>query len=102
DPEVPATVVQRPARGVHRYDTPAEEFSVWRLEGAGVDVDDRSGPDIVVCVDGLASLSSIGASAGARLEVPPGGAAWIPYADGAYRLDVEGLAYRVTVGGPGA
>ena len=102
DPEVPATVVQRPVRGVHRYDTPAEEFSVWRLEGAGVDVDDRSGPDIVVCVDGLASLSSTGASAGVRLEVPPGGAAWIPYADGAYRLDAEGLAYRVTAGGPGA
>ena len=100
DPEAPEATVQRPGDRLHLYDVPAEEFSVWRLDGAGVDVDDRSGPDIVVCVDGSAFLSPTGTGVG--LDLAPGGAAWIPHADGPYRIDAGGLAYRVTVGEPGA
>ena len=95
-----ATCVQRPGPGVHRYDTPVEEFSVWRLERTTVEVSDRSGPDVIVCIDGSTFLGPAGTGAG--LELAPGGAAWVPHDDCAYRIDVGGLAYRITTGEPGA
>ncbi|MBC8364728.1 MAG: mannose-6-phosphate isomerase, class I [Actinobacteria bacterium] len=98
DSGAPATTVQSPGRGVHRYDTPAEEFSVWRIEHTAVDVDQRTGPDIVVCIAGPAVLSSGATAAG--LELAPGNAAWIPHGDGDYRIDAVGLAYRITTGEP--
>jgi mannose-6-phosphate isomerase len=100
DPGAAATCVQRPGPGVHRYDTPVEEFSVWRMEGTTVAVNGRSGPDIVVCIDGSTALTSAGTGAG--LELAPGCAAWVPHDDGAYRIDAGGLAYRITTGEPGA
>ncbi len=92
-PGAPTVAVQRPSSAVHRYDAPAEEFAVWRLAGAGLDVEERRGPEVVVGVHGATRLEGVDA-----LCVGPGEAVWVPHVDGPYRIDAEGIAYRVTVG----
>ena len=92
-PGAPTVAVQRPSSAAHRYDAPAEEFAVWRLAGAGLDVEERRGPEVVVGVHGATRLEGVDA-----LCVGPGEAVWVPHVDGPYRIDAEGIAYRVTVG----
>ncbi|MBQ90243.1 MAG: mannose-6-phosphate isomerase, class I [Acidimicrobiaceae bacterium] len=93
DPGAPTVAVQQPSSAAHRYDAPAEEFAVWRLAGAGLDVEERRGPEVVVGVHGATRLEGVDA-----LCVGPGEAVWVPHVDGPYRIDAEGIAYRVTVG----
>jgi len=95
-----APIVQRAVDGVHPYEVPVDDFAVWRIAGrAEVDVDvagagagERRGPDVVVAVAGRTVV-------GGDLLLAPGEAALVPVADGAYRISVDGIAHRVSVGG---
>ena len=49
--------------------------------------------EVVVGVHGATRLEGVDA-----LCVGPGEAVWVPHVDGPYRIDAEGIAYRVTVG----
>jgi mannose-6-phosphate isomerase len=97
--------VQRSVDGVHRYEVPVEDFAVWRIEGrhtlrvrtdppagAGEPAGRRQGPDVVVAIAGRTVV-------GDDLVLAPGEAALVPAADGAYRISVDGIAHRVSVGG---
>jgi mannose-6-phosphate isomerase len=95
-----APIVQRAVDGVHPYEVPVDDFAVWRIAGrAEVDVDvagagagERRGPDVVVAVAGRTVV-------GGDLLLAPGEAALVPVADGAYRISVDGIAHRISVGG---
>ena len=85
--------VQWPGDGAHRYEVPVDDFAVWRVAGdLDVEVGERTGPDVVVAVEGTTTV-------GDSLELAPGEAAWIPVDDGPYRLAVDGVAHRVSAGG---
>ena len=97
--------VQRSVEGVHCYEVPVEDFAVWRIEGrhtlqvrtdphagAGAPAGRRQGPDVVVAIAGRTVV-------GDDLVLAPGEAALVPVADGAYRISVDGIAHRVSVGG---
>ena len=97
--------VQRPVEGVHCYEVPVEDFAVWRIEGrhtlqvrtdphagAGAPAGRRQGPELVVAIAGKTVV-------GDDLVLAPGEAALVPVADGAYRISVDGIAHRVSVGG---
>ena len=97
--------VQRSVEGVHCYEVPVEDFEVWRIEGrhtlqvridppagAGAPAGRRQGPDVVVAIAGRTVV-------GDDLVLAPGEAALVPVADGAYRISVDGIAHRVSVGG---
>mgnify|MGYP006170029257 FL=1 len=97
--------VQRSVDGVHCYEVPVEDFEVWRIEGrhtlqvridppagAGAPAGRRQGPDVVVAIAGRTVV-------GDDLVLAPGEAALVPVADGAYRISVDGIAHRVSVGG---
>ena len=97
--------VQRSVEGVHCYEVPVEDFAVWRIEGrhtlqvridppagAGAPAGRRQGPDVVVAIAGRTVV-------GGDLVLAPGEAALVPVADGAYRISVDGIAHRVSVGG---
>ena len=107
--------VQRAGSGVHRYEVPVADFAVWRIEGrhtlevgtdppdvdgpevdgvpgSGVATRERRGPDVVVAIAGSTVV-------GGDLELAPGEAALVPAGDGAYRISVDGIAHRVSVGG---
>jgi hypothetical protein len=102
---------------VHCYEVPVEDFAVWRIEGrhtlqvrthppagaevgtgagsaagAGAPAGPRQGPDVVVAIAGRTVV-------GDDLVLAPGEAALVPVADGAYRISVDGIAHRVSVGG---
>jgi mannose-6-phosphate isomerase len=88
-----APTVQRPDDGAHRYEVPVDDFAVWRVAGdLEVEVGERTGPDVVVAVEGTTTV-------GDGLELAPGEAAWIPVDDGPYHLAVDGVAHRVSTGG---
>ena len=97
-----APIVQRAVDGVHPYEVPVDDFAVWRIAGrtevdvgvagAGARAGERRGPDVVVAVAGRTVV-------GGDLELAPGEAALVPVADGAYRISVDGIAHRVSVGG---
>ena len=93
-----APIVQRAVDGVHPYEVPVDDFAVWRIAGrvevdvAGAGAGERRGPDVVVAVAGRTVV-------GGDLELAPGEAALVPVADGAYRISVDGIAHRVSVGG---
>ena len=97
--------VQRSVDGVHCYEVPVEDFEVWRIEGrhtlqvridppagAGAPAGRRQGPDVVVAIAGRTVV-------GDDLVLAPGEAALVPVADGAYRISVDGIAHRDSVGG---
>jgi mannose-6-phosphate isomerase len=85
--------VQRPGDGPHRYEVPVDDFAVWRVAGnLEVEVGERTSPDVVVAVEGTATV-------GDSLKLAPGEAAWIPVDDGPYRLAVDGVVHRVSAGG---
>ena len=97
--------VQRSVEGVHCYEVPVEDFAVWRIEGrhtlqvrtdphagAGAPAGRRQGPELVVAIAGKTVV-------GDDLVLAPGEAALVPVADGAYRISVDGIAHRVSVGG---
>ena len=97
--------VQRSVEGVHCYEVPVEDFAVWRIEGrhtlqvrtnpharAGAPAGRRQGPELVVAIVGKTIV-------GDDLVLAPGEAALVPVADGAYRISVDGIAHRVSVGG---
>ena len=85
--------VQWPGDGAHRYEVPVDDFAVWRVAGdLDVEVGERTGPDVVVAVEGTTTV-------GDSLELAPGEAAWVPVDDGPYRLAVDGVAHRVSAGG---
>jgi mannose-6-phosphate isomerase len=113
--------VQRSVEGVHRYEVPVSDFAVWRIEGlheiqvgtdpvagtgaeagadaevvgaagSGITAGGRPGPDVVVAIAGRTVV-------GDDLVLAPGEAALVPAADGAYRISVDGIAHRISVGG---
>ena len=95
-----APIVQRAVDGVHPYEVPVDDFAVWRIAGrtevdvdvAGAGAGERRGPDVVVALAGRTVV-------GGDLVLAPGEAALVPVADGAYRISVDGIAHRVSVGG---
>jgi hypothetical protein len=62
------------------------------VDVAGAGASERRGPDVVVAVAGRTVV-------GGDLVLAPGEAALVPVTDGAYRISVDGIAHRVSVGG---
>jgi len=91
--------VEKAAGSVHRFAVGADACTLWRLDGDDIEVylDDRHGPELVLCTAGSASVGVAGTD-GPGLTVGPGEAAWIGPDDGPVRLRVDGTVHRVAVG----
>ncbi len=80
----PAPVVASVTEGpLTRYDTPAEEFALWRLEWSGADCGDvaplpQDGPRIALCTAGAVKIS---AGSGQALTLRKGESAWLDAGD---------------------
>ncbi len=94
--------VQTPTGPVHRFDTPAPEFSLTRLDATTGDLGHPSfetrGPEIVLVTAGRLSLTS----GGRRLALDAGSACFIGHATRRYTIE-DGrpgttVAWRATVG----
>jgi len=83
------TVEERP--GVVRYQTPAPEFALWRLEGPSALPAEHSGR-IVLAIEPVRLRSSEG-----ELGLPPGHAAFVP-AHAAVQIDPDGAAFMAAPG----
>jgi len=84
--------------GLWRYPSPAAEFSLCRLEPAGVDNGiplEHPGPRVVLVVDGELQLSD---SAGQQLTAPRGRSVWISADEVGVRITGEGTGFLATDG----
>lgn len=83
-----------------RYETPAPEFQLSRLElGPGQRFQaDVLGPEILLCVDGQASVASLSRAAAAPRPLRRGQACFFPASSGGYELQGNGRVFRATVG----
>jgi mannose-6-phosphate isomerase len=76
------------------YSTPAPEFRLARLQPQGTcEVSERSGPEILLVTEGALKLELDAES----IALASGGAAFIPAAEGAYRLTGTGTVFRAFV-----
>ncbi|KFA88612.1 mannose-6-phosphate isomerase, class I [Archangium violaceum] len=78
------------------YPTPTDEFrlSRFQLRPAVSARPERRGPEILLCTEGSARLSS----GGETLALPRGASVFVSAAEGAYTLEGEGVVYRATSG----
>ncbi|OJT17635.1 mannose-6-phosphate isomerase, class I [Archangium sp. Cb G35] len=78
------------------YPTPTDEFRLSRFQlRPGVSArPERRGPEILLCTEGSARLSS----GGETLALPRGASVFVSAAEGAYTLEGEGVVYRATSG----
>ena len=80
----PAPLVAGHSDGpITRYDTPAEEFQLWRLDWAGTNAGDvvslpDTGPRILLCTSGAAKVS---VGSGNSLSLHRGEALWLDAGD---------------------
>jgi mannose-6-phosphate isomerase len=93
---IPPMRAQATPEGEELYATPTEEFRLSRIPlSPGTPVrPKRRGPEILLCIEGRARLSS-GSEA---LELPRGASAFVRASDGAYVLEGEGVVFRATAG----
>jgi mannose-6-phosphate isomerase len=89
---------EQTAPGLWAYRTPCPEFELFRVEvpaGAGVRLD-HSGPQILICTRGRATLTSGGTS----LVLERGQSVWLPARDPAVEIssDVSAQLFRATPG----
>ena len=78
----------------HRYATAVDGVALWRLSGAGLEVEvGDGGPELLLCTDGSASVAPVAGGRGLVLE--RGEAAWIGPLDGPVALRVDGTVHRV-------
>jgi mannose-6-phosphate isomerase len=83
--------------GEEVWDTPAREFRLSRLRVDSRPVTRRtSGPEILLCVDGMVDVSDDSSTPGTRLQA--GAAAFIAAASAAYTLTGAGTVFRATIG----
>jgi mannose-6-phosphate isomerase len=77
-------------RGLSRYETPAPEFALYRVDiEPGVESDlPADGPRIVVCTDGRVTLRDRNST----LDLGPGQSAWLPAANGAVTASADDAA----------
>jgi mannose-6-phosphate isomerase len=83
-------------RGEARYETPAREFALARIEvdpSRGFSADSARAVEILLCTAGAGRIA--GADA---LDFRRGGAFLVPAAAPAYRIEGEATLYRATVG----
>jgi mannose-6-phosphate isomerase len=78
------------------YPTPTEEFRLSRFQlRPGVSArPQRRGPEILLCTEGSARLSS----GSETLALPRGASVFVRAEEGAYTLEGEGVVYRATSG----
>jgi mannose-6-phosphate isomerase len=78
------------------YATPASEFCLSRIELRRSDfrADERHGPDILLCTEGIVNVAARGAS----LSLEKGTSVFVPARDGSYEARGEGTLFRATVG----
>ncbi len=78
------------------YETPASEFCLSRIELRRSDfrADERHGPDILLCTEGIVKVAARGAS----LSLEKGTSVFVPARDGSYEARGEGTLFRATVG----
>lgn len=83
-----------------RYETPAPEFQLSRLElGPGQRFQaDVLGPEILLCVDGQATVVPSPRAASAPRPLRRGQACFLPASSGGYELQGNGRVFRATVG----
>lgn len=89
--EVP---VQSPDGPCFAFQTPVPDFGLSRVELTGVRRFLPSGPEIVMCVSGSASV--------AGHVVTGGGAVWVPASTGEYEVTGDGLVFRARTGAWGS
>jgi mannose-6-phosphate isomerase len=98
DPDVAVPIIEPAERGhgVVQYVTPAPEFQLYRVElGDEVTGLPGTGPRIVLCVEGSASLKD---AAGETTEVDRGGSCFLADADGSVSATGPGRLFLATVG----
>lgn len=89
------------------YETPAPEFRLSRIE-LGPDLRFRKdparavGPEILLCVEGQASLEQLGPTPVVPRPLRRGHACFLPASSAAYELRGSGRVFRATVGAPRA
>jgi mannose-6-phosphate isomerase len=102
DPAVPDPVpTRREGRCETRYLTPAAEFALSALRMAPGDVfpgADRTGPEVLLCVEGGARVEEDGPG-GRTLDVVAGESALVPAGAPDYRLTGNGLLYKAGLPG---
>ncbi|CAM3811377.1 mannose-6-phosphate isomerase, class I [Smaragdicoccus niigatensis] len=86
----PIAVPVQCGRGLARYETPAPEFALYRVDiEPGVDSDlPADGPRIVVCTEGNVRLKDRNST----LDLAPGQSAWLPAANGAVTASADDAA----------
>ena len=100
-----APPVQPATSAVHRFDVPVPEFGLTKIDSSMGSFDEHVfevvGPEVLLVTSGAVTVRSL-ASADESLKLPAGGAAFISFADGDYRLidDAPGetALWRATVG----
>ncbi|MEU5695416.1 mannose-6-phosphate isomerase, class I [Actinosynnema sp. NPDC020468] len=97
--DMPVLTGENTAPGLWTYRTPSAEFELSRVELAagGEAVLDHSGPQILLCTDGRAVLST---TRGDRLVVARGQSVWLSASEPAVLVhaDVETRLFRATAG----
>ena len=91
--------VQSPVGADHLYHAPVSDFSLHRIELGGPAQDHRdlqcAGPELVVVTEGQAALKG---RSGASTTLVGGQVAFVSADEGSYRLQGDGLVWRITVG----
>jgi mannose-6-phosphate isomerase len=98
DPAIPVPVLtpRQVAAGVCRWDTPAPEFALYRIDpGADGMVLPGSGPRILLCTDGSVALRT---RAGDTVKASRGESCFVADADGAVRATGPARAFLACVG----
>jgi mannose-6-phosphate isomerase len=99
-PQVLPSPTQSMPSGEIRYQTPAPEFALSRIElrpehGFHADV---AGPEILLCVDGQATVELGPRAPAAPRPLRRGQACFLSASSGAYKLEGSGRVFRARVG----
>lgn len=84
-------LVQTPAGPCFTFEAPVPDFSLTRVELAGSQRFEPSGPEIVLCASGSVRV--------AGHMMTGGGAVWVPAGTGALEMAGNGLVFRAATGG---
>jgi mannose-6-phosphate isomerase len=99
-PPVQPTPTDTLASGEVRYLTPAAEFSLSRIDlgpAHGFHADGQ-GPEILLCIDGQASVEIGPRAPAAPRPLRRGQACFLSASSGAYKLEGQGCVFRAQVG----
>jgi mannose-6-phosphate isomerase len=98
DDQVIVPVATRVHDGEVRYETPAREFALSRIELDGSTVFDAqlTGPELLLCTEGRVELTTPGAGT-APLVLRKGAACFVPASQGGFRATGRGRLFRAAV-----